>query len=352
MDLTASTIAPYLVQRGLIAEDEEVQITPLSGGNLNYTYRVKTSSTSLILKQAREKIKFDIDLPVTKERTRFETNALKVWRSILPDHVPKVHYFDSRNHVLVMEEIPPAFTLLTYELLSGNVNLSLACAIARFAAATHSATYNNKALHRMFSSMELFDIFKMKFFHEEFLHSTSNMSACRNIREAIVKCHRNRIALIQGDYQPKNILVNGNAFYVVDYELATYGDPAHDLGNMLAHYLLAAIINYPIREKYFTAMEAMLSEYRKSFKWKDILPALERNALLHFAPVMYGRISGSIKVNFIDARTKAVAERIITLLGKNPAKTLPDAFDLVRKEAKSLGGNKPLAAKNINGVLF
>ena len=48
-------------------------------------------------------------------------------------------------------------------------------------------------------------------------------------------------SLCHGDYTPKNMLVHGGDFTLVDYETAHFGDPTMDLGLFLAHLTLKAI---------------------------------------------------------------------------------------------------------------
>ena len=45
------------------------------------------------------------------------------------------------------------------------------------------------------------------------------------------------LCLVHGDYSPKNVLVGGG-LWVIDFEVAHYGDPAFDVAFMLSHLLL------------------------------------------------------------------------------------------------------------------
>jgi Phosphotransferase enzyme family len=46
-----------------------------------------------------------------------------------------------------------------------------------------------------------------------------------------------RICLVHGDYSAKNVLL-GEGLWVIDFEVAHFGDPAFDLAVMLNHLLL------------------------------------------------------------------------------------------------------------------
>ena len=45
-----------------------------------------------------------------------------------------------------------------------------------------------------------------------------------------------RLALVHGDYSPKNLMVATNRLVILDAEVAWYGDPAFDMGFLLTHF--------------------------------------------------------------------------------------------------------------------
>lgn len=350
MDLTEQNLPSYLRHKNWLGKREPYRILPLSGGNLNYLFRVDTPQRSFVVKQAREKIKLLDHLQVPRQRVEIERNALHAFKKATQSRsVPELYDYDVENFVLIMEAVPPTYTLFTYELLAGNVNLNLPKTMARFYAQLHTSTYQNRQLQQQFASMEMFDTFKIGFFHKELLQKVSS-TAYKNVFNAMEKCHQNRICLIHADSQPKNMLVNGDHFYLLDYELSTFGDPAFDVGNILAHYILVAIINYPLRERYFKAMNIFWREYQRHCSF-PFLEQLQRNALQHFAPVIFGRTSSSIKISFIESKTRNVAEKVLLSLAEHPPQNLLDVFTIVEKYGKPLAKNKPIT-KTIQGVYF
>ena len=46
-----------------------------------------------------------------------------------------------------------------------------------------------------------------------------------------------QIALVHGDYSPKNVLLHEDRLVLLDYEVIHFGDPAFDIGFSLAHLL-------------------------------------------------------------------------------------------------------------------
>src|SRR5205085_211857 len=56
----------------------------------------------------------------------------------------------------------------------------------------------------------------------------------------IAETRSNPVALVHGDFSPKNILVRSNKLVLLDHEVIHFGDPAFDLGFSLTHLLSKA----------------------------------------------------------------------------------------------------------------
>ena len=44
------------------------------------------------------------------------------------------------------------------------------------------------------------------------------------------------LSLIHGDFQPENIIMKGTDYYIIDWELATYGDIAYEIAMHLLYF--------------------------------------------------------------------------------------------------------------------
>lgn len=340
----------YLIEKSLISSEEKVKISPLAGGNINHISLVQTEKGSFIVKQAFSTTKFNNNLKITPQRIEAEHRAINVFskRTNLP-HIPKTIFFDRENNLLALQAVPTSYSLLTYDLLEGKINLELIKGLAGFYARIHNATYNDKYLESMPFSDAMYKEVKLGLFHGKFLATTKNKKIKENTKKIIEKSLRNRICLIHGDAQPKNILVHKDHFYVLDYEIARYGDPAHDIGNLLAHYLLAGIINFPKRKIYYQAIYLFFNEYIANIKFKKLIPKIKSNVLAHIAPIIYCRVDGTFKIEILDEKTKKSIRRIAYRLGEKPPQSFNDLFSGVEKEEKGLKDNKPILRKSIKG---
>lgn len=340
----------YLQENKVITKGGEVKISSLAGGNINHISLVQTQDQSFIVKRALPTTKFNPKVKITPERIETEHKAMKIFaeRTNLL-HIPKVKYFDPKEHLLIMQAVPQQYYLLTYDLLEGKVDFSLVKKLAKFYAQIHNATYNDKYLQKETFSDKMYKEVKLGLFHGRFLVAAKNQKIKDNMHRIIEKSLHNRICLIHGDAQPKNILVYKDQFYVLDYEIARYGDPAHDIGNLMAHYLLAGIINFPQRQKYYKAMQLFFNEYAFQIKFKKIIQKIKINTLAHIAPILYCRIDGTFKIEVLDERTKQCIRAISRNLGEIQAQNFSDIFPIVDKEGTALHTNQPIMRENILG---
>src|SRR5439155_19372608 len=65
-------------------------------------------------------------------------------------------------------------------------------------------------------------------------------AAAAFLDELVAATQARRLALVHGDYSPKNVLVHAGRLVVLDYEVIHWGDPAFDLGFGLTHLLSKA----------------------------------------------------------------------------------------------------------------
>lgn len=74
-----------------------------------------------------------------------------------------------------------------------------------------------------------------------------------------------KLCLIHGDIHRKNIIINNDTFYLIDWELATYGDLAYELAT---HFILMEYTNEE-KEKFFNILNKKLNLNLDNLK-KDI----------------------------------------------------------------------------------
>lgn len=231
-------------------------ISTINTGVMNYVYRARAKDGSIYyLKQALEEAKkkniLSKDLTLIK-RNRIESE----YRSItaLKDcfhkrnlHIlPEILSFDKSNSILITRDLG-ASGFLQKDLEGGIFNKGIAGNIGDYIAYQHSTTFNKNIIIRKTLAEE---IEHWNFFLSLRTKDLLKNMALSDLKKEIVNIYEDGIAhshklLVHMDFCPKNILYFPEKnIAVVDFEFTSgMGDPAYDLGFMIGHYVLFAMIS-------------------------------------------------------------------------------------------------------------
>jgi 5-methylthioribose kinase len=137
--------------------------------------------------------------------------------------------------------------------------------------------------------------------------------------------------LVHGDYSPKNVLVGPSA-WVLDFEVAHWGDPAFDTAFMCNHLYIKSIYNHDCHAAYADAAERFWTAYDRAVDWD-----IERETVAELGVLMLARVDGKSPVEYVEREAVADALRRVakrTLRGE--AETLDEFAALAREEAEAL----------------
>jgi len=257
--LTDSNLPDYLRNLGLVGEGDLVAVEKAGDGNINWVRRARLrDGRSWIVKQARPALERFPQYQVSTERIVFEARYYAVARPLDPVGVcPAIHHFDEGERVLVLEDLGDAERLDAL-LARGGDGRAPARALARFLAAVHGATAGDASL------LDRFDGDAMRHLHGDHIFALpfapdaeaefplapavaerARPLRARAFRElaaaAYARYREPRGALVHGDVQAGNVLLPPQGAKLLDAEIAHVGDPAFDLGTLVAHLLLAAV---------------------------------------------------------------------------------------------------------------
>ena len=108
------------------------------------------------------------------------------------------------------------------------------------------------------------------------------------------------IALVHGDYSPKNVLIRKNACVLLDHEVAHWGDPAFDIGFASAHFLGKANHLTDKRTDFAEAAVLFWHTYRRAVEnqpWFDaVLPRIVR----HTIGCTLARVAGKSTLEYLS----------------------------------------------------
>ncbi len=252
--LDDATLPGYLVRAGVLANARGVVVEAAGDGNINWVRRARDAAgRSVIVKQARPALERFPQYRVDPVRMVFEARYGEVVRAQVPaqaDVLPRVIAFDEDSRVLVMEDLGDA-PRLDALLADGRAEPATLEALGAFLGAVHRAT---RAVADTLSSRFANDemralhgehIFTLPYAPNDFpieprLRALADELLARpglraRIAELRSRYYERRDALVHGDVQAGNVLVQDGRPRLLDAEIAHVGDPAFDLGQALAH---------------------------------------------------------------------------------------------------------------------
>ena len=200
----------------------------LSGGFLNRVWRAPTATGTVIVKHAPPYVASAPDIPLDPARAAHEARALRrLAGGFAGVRVPRLLHVDPGRATLVMEDLGPLPDLAA----------SLAVAdverLGAFIAALHrteAPEMANPGVQRTRQAVQYAAA-------RGWLAGRPEANAVGDALEALGErfCGPGR-AWVMGDLWPPSVRVGaGGAVAVIDWELTHWGDPAQDLGHLLAH---------------------------------------------------------------------------------------------------------------------
>lgn len=291
-------VASSLADMNLIAQGERVGIKNLSGGvSCDVWLITKDTGENLVLKRALPKLRVTADWRAPVKRSHTEVEWLRFVTKINPKFVPRVVGEDPAANAFAMEFLPPdRFPLWKAQLAGGDADPHFAARTGAALACIHAATARNEKIARQFASQAQFLALRL----EPYLLYTARRHpdvapTVRALAQSIVK---SRIALMQGDISPKNILRGPDEPVFLDAETACYGDPAFDFAFCLSHLLLKCVWHLEFTPAYLACFAALADAYLQRVSWEPRAEMEARTAV--FLPaLLLARIDGKSPVEYI-----------------------------------------------------
>lgn len=331
--LSSRNIQGYLQQQRLLLPGEKAVISKVAdGGFINTVFVVSRERNSFVVKQTLKEAQGAAIKP-RQERFSYEVAALRLIMKYLPDApVPKLLFVDPKNFIFAMSKAPekegPYQTMLMQGTFRWGAAQDIPRKIGAFLANLHSATWKRKKVaERMRDNPGYRDL---RFGPSLEFPAKKNPALYPLLQEIFRNNERNQFCFVHADTTPKNVLVSDGQITVLDFEAATFGDPAQDVGITLAHFLLPIWKNPRWCDDYLKCGELFLQEYFSRIKFTLPTKSLVQNIKNNCAAMMLGRVDGIIEFDYLKKHKAAVREVVSNLL-RLEAATAPELMKVIRK---------------------
>ncbi len=308
-------MAKAVADCGLIADGEQFIIAPLSGGVSCDVFLVEVKRRPpVVVKRALPKLRVEADWRAPVERAESEVDWIELVAKIDPRLVPKIVGRDPAQHLFVMAYLPKdTYPVWKDELSAGIVDVAFATSVGDWLARIHAATAHSADIARRFANEAQFTALRLDAYLLQ--AGRANPDVARRLGEIVESVRTARIALMQGDISPKNILHGPETPVFLDAETTCYGDPAFDLAFCLNHLLLKSVWHPALTDAYGESFRALARAYLTGVSWEAPSNIEARTSAL-LAGLLLARVDGKSPVEYItDPRDKAfVRERAKELL--------------------------------------
>ena len=301
-------IAASLQRMGLLASSGAFTAQTLVGGVSGDVWHVKIAGgREMIVKRALPRLRVEAEWKAPAERASAEADWFRLVAEFDPRIVPEVLGEDRAHHIFAMEYLPPdTHKLWKTELAAGRADNASAAAVGERLAHIHAFTANREDVMHDFAHDAQFHALRLEPY---LLHSAKKhpdlAPRIRALSDGVAKA---RIALMQGDISPKNILIGPDGPVFLDAETACYGDPAFDLAFCLNHLLLKCVWHKKFKAAYLQSFAALADAYLENVTWEE--PAdIEARAAALLPALLLARIDGKSPVEYLTAEKDKAAVR-------------------------------------------
>lgn len=272
--LNEQTVLDYVKQRPslqkMFSKNANLASSEVGDGNLNLVFIIKNldqPENVAILKQALPYLRVAGESwPLTRERMRFETQALLKHNELAPGLVPEIYDFDPEMSLVVMEYLgthqvmrKPLVERQRFPRFVDQISTFMARTLF-FTSDLYLTGVEKKELQAKFINPHLCKIQEDFVFTNPFMESPENN--WNPLIEAEVQAVRRNIplklaiadmkteymthgqALIHSDLHTGSIMLNKDDMRVIDPEFAFFGPMAFDIGALLENLVLNALSHF------------------------------------------------------------------------------------------------------------
>jgi len=318
-ELTPETAVPLFEREGVVPNSADADAQSLGGGVSNRVIEVTWADGALVAKQPLPNLGVDADWPADVDRVHNEATATRAYAEILdaskPDiiesghaRVPEIRFEDSSEHIVAMERAPAEATMWKQDLLDGRVEPEVARIVGSVLGTVQTAVAGDTTIRDAFESSRPFEQLRLEPYHRTVAkrHPALEDEILREL-ERVAGVQK---TLVHGDYSPKNILVDRQGteptVWVLDFEVAHWGDPAFDAAFMLNHLFIKSVYIDGYQDAVLEAAEAFWTAYERA-----VDGAVEANVVAELGVLMLARIDGKSPVEYVE--TEAVAQTLRTI---------------------------------------
>jgi len=315
-------VRDFLSERRLVPGPTTASLVEMPGGVSSEVIGVEADGRSLVVKRSLPRLRVATEWPAKRERSLTEVAAMELLRPLTPGRVPIILAVDADRFMFAMERAPLGWLTWKDQLLAGAIDPSVAELLGRILGIWHEGTLRDARVAARFDDYEAFDQLRLDPYYRT--AAARAPALAHHILWFLERMSALRQCLVHGDYSPKNVLLGEGGLWVVDYEVAHYGDPAFDLAFMLHHLLLKAVHN----PAHSTALRACSGRFLAGYlDEKRREPTDEAYLAGQLACLLLARVLGKSPAEYLTTPGQQRVTALATTLLEHPVEHIADVWD-------------------------
>jgi tRNA A-37 threonylcarbamoyl transferase component Bud32 len=322
------------LRRAGLVQSSAPRLEALTGGVSSEIVLVEDGDRRFVVKRALAKLRVRDDWFADTGRSRVEQSYLRVVGALLPSCVPRVLFADPDAGWFAMEYLGDGFLNWKGQLLGGCADPSAARRAGEALGVIHRETWGDAALAGEFATGANFHQLRIEPYLETAARRAPDLAGF--LLDEAARLQGTALALVHGDFSPKNILVTPERLVLLDAEVGWFGDPVFDVAFLLNHLLLKALLHANAPETMIESARIFWAAYVKTLGAKADA-ALEARTVRLLLCLMLARIHGKSPVEYLPEPLKQrCAVEFVRAHLPHPPATLADLMAAWRRELSHL----------------
>lgn len=314
-ELSADNAAEWLAAHGFPSAG--LRFAELGGGISNKLVLAEEPGFRAVLKQSLARLRTEREWNSDRARIFREAAAMRWASGVRGLRVPRMLAEDAADFTIAMEAAPASAEMWKTQLFRGEMRPEIARAAGTALRSMIAASSNNAEARRLFGDQTVFEQLRIDPYYR--YTATQCPEAAAYIGRLIERSTARRTALVHGDCSPKNLLINNDEVWVIDWEVIHYGDPAFDVGFLLNHLLMKSIAMPQHRAE----LGGLAGAFVNALAMEEVM----EGALEHLPALLLARVEGKSPAEYFDATMRRRAKTIALDLMQRPAESIEEVFE-------------------------
>ncbi len=295
-----------LVKRWGLTGGEEPVVESLGGGVSCIVVLVKSRRGSWVVKKALPRLMVKEEWLADLWRIFREAQCLRVIRETVGyDAAPKVILEDRESYSIVLEYGEGGVTWKKM-LMEGVIDHRVTDRVAHIIAVLHRETREKREIIAEFGDETNFIQLRINPYINHLIKKHPDIE--RPLKNVIYILLGRKMALVHGDYSPKNILILPDGrIWALDSEPAHYGNPVFDIAFCTNHLILKSIHLNSI--DHLLEGARLWRNYWMSLGWDD-MDELKTEGVRVLTALMLARVDGKSPVEYLTEEGRVKVRRL------------------------------------------